>query len=378
MAVTHGGMDGRRQPRYLCLRLCLVAISTATVGTAVISLIPWATIGEETLFSHTASESLFPVSQTAWIVHEVLLAGIADESIKIAPSSPTARSGLQALTTADGRRSLCTLDTLHYLMVSVGFAFCVLHCWVIRSYPTMFFMAVTSVCFLMPILFIRDVRAALRWHHAESGRPADRLATNAIQRGVAMLGAMAFLLTENAACLGATTSTQYRREHCPFTLINILASITIASVHLFEVLIIDTGVASHHEILQCRSDTPRIVRGSAGALGVCAVTALLMWAARHSIPVYVRSEPSGLFVQNQPVVVAAALPLFVWTCCYVTLFARLSSLVRQRQRRASAMLPLHEADEASGAAAPGVAAPAPAARAAEGGADVLSMAALVG
>lgn len=288
-------------------------MSVFTVAGGILSMLPSPTLP---YISHLVAEGMFAISTASWLVHMALLSGF--------------QTGGRGDAKAEQRSWVCSLESAHYVLMICSYPFCILHCYSARVYPTLGLMVILWVVWLCPIFFVRDLRMALQRHAAAQGLTSDGHAASAIKRGVALLSAMAFLLTETAACVGGDMSTTHHRTNCPEAAINLIAAQQLTHIYLFELIICDTGIASHADLLRCDRKTPLLVRVSAAVIAFGSIGMLMTWGARHSIPLY---DPSRLDWAGDPsmnfgAVLVVSWPWIAWTPCVAMLFCRMRSLAR--------------------------------------------------
>ena len=213
---------------------------------------------------------------------------------------------------------MCSLESAHYVLMLCSYPFCIVHCYSTRVYSTLLLMAILWVVWLCPIFFVRDLRLALQQHAAAQGLTTDGHAVSAIKRGAALLSAMSFLLTETAACLGGDTSTAHHRNNCPEAVINLTAAQQLTHIYLFELIICDTGIASHADLLRCNRLCQACPQGHR------------LWLHRHvdvgrtPLDPAVRFEPpdwAGDPSMNVGAMVLVGGPSIMWTPCVTMPFA---------------------------------------------------------
>ena len=349
-------------PPYFVVRLLLLAASVFTVVGGVLSMFPSPT---EPYVSHLVAEGLFAISTASWLVHMALLSGfqIGSDEAKAEP-----------------RSWACSLESAHYVLMLCSYPFCIVHCYSTRVYSTLLLMAILWVVWLCPIFFVRDLRLALQQHAAAQGLTTDGNAVSAIKRGAALLSAMSFLLTETAACLGGDTSTAHHRNNCPEAVINLTAAQQLTHIYLFELIICDTGIASHADLLRCNRKTPLLVRVSAVVIAFGSIFMLMTWGARHSIPLYdsSRLDWAGDPSMNVGAMVLVGGPSIMWTPCVTMLFCRMRSLARRVHHHPHHIVPVSSEVVVDNNLTNGSGSESAAAATAAGGGDVIAVAMAIG
>ena len=309
--------------RFFALRVVLLLLGVVILLLTVLSLFPTDRIGEnDTVTVHPTAESLLFVNMVLFCVH--LLIAAAAEGSNLA-------SGVGA---DRGPAPVVTLVAAHLVVDVCCKLTCFVHCVAIASIGPLIIVSMCVVGSALMYPALNDLREAMRSHHARlSGeRNVTHLATEAIARGVAVLGLQAYMLTESMACLGGRGSVQHMRRECGYTTFNLFALAAIAFAFMFEVVVIDTGMASRHELLRCDSKLPLLVRINAAVVGwICAQT-FVLWASRHNVPLNRENaggEMEGIVVNW----VLCGAPYLLLVFAWPTLMFRARRLVAEREER---------------------------------------------
>ena len=233
--------------RFFALRVVLLLLGVVILLLTVLSLFPTDRIGEnDTVTVHPTAESLLFVNMVLFCVH--LLIAAAAEGSNLA-------SGVGA---DRGPAPVVTLVAAHLVVDVCCKLTCFVHCVAIASIGPLI---IVSMCVVGSAPHVPRVERPARGdgsHHARlSGeRNVTHLATEAITRGIAVLGLQAYMLTESLACFGGDGSQQHLRRECGYTMFNLFALAAISFAFMFEVVVIDTGMATRHELLRCDSKLP--------------------------------------------------------------------------------------------------------------------------
>jgi hypothetical protein len=111
---------------------------------------------------------------------------------------------------------------------------------------------------------------------------------------------------------------------------------------MFEVVVIDTGMATRHELLRCDSNLPSLVRINAAVVGWLCAQTFVLWASRHNVPINRENaggEMEGIVVNW----VLCGAPYLLLVFAWPTLMFRARRLVAEREERRR-----REDEEASG------------------------------
>ena len=311
-------MEGKPHGSFIGLRIALLSLGVTMSVMTILSLLPMDKIGEDgTIIVHGLGEQLIPVNQVVFCVHMLVLA------------AAEAGSGSEMGTRLDGH----ILLKLHLGTCILMFLACACHCIVLGSYPPLAIVLTGLLLFGFMCPCLVDLRVALRRHYGRTyGRRIDHLATDAIKRGVAVLGVLVYQLTESLACLGNNGSIQFARRHCNHFAFNLFAMVALAFAFLFEVVVVDTGIATYHELLRFDSNLPTMVRTAAAVIGWLCVQMFVSWAARHSIPLS-KENPDG---EMEPIVLNwlfAGLPIFGLLLTFPTLMYHICWLMEESEKR---------------------------------------------
>lgn len=304
--------------RFVALRVVLLLLGVVIFIINVLSLFPTDRIGEEgTITAHPTSESLMFVNMVLFCMH-LLIAAAAEGSD---PASL-------------GAAPVVTLDAAHLVVDVCCKLTCFVHCVAIAALGPLLIVSsgVLSSALVYPAL--NDLREAMRNHHARlSGeRNVTHLATEAIARGVAVLGLQAYMLTESMACIGGHGSVEHMRRECGYTTFNLFALAAISFAFMFEVVVIDTGMATRHELLRCDSNLPPLVRINAAVVGWLCAQTFVLWASRHSVTVNrenAEGEMEGIVVNW----VLCGAPYFFMVLTWPTLMFHARHFVAEREER---------------------------------------------
>jgi hypothetical protein len=153
-----------------------------------------------------------------------------------------------------------------------------------------------------------------------------------MKRGFAVLGVLGFLFTESLECIGNRNSIQYFRATCAHVVFNLMGLFAIGSAFTFEVIVIDTGIASHHDILSFDADLPLLVRVAGFNVVWSLFQATILWGGRRNIPLY-RTDSVG---EMQPITANALLcfaPIISWSVIQPVLYYRLRALFEESEKR---------------------------------------------
>ena len=200
--------------RRFALRVVLLLLGVVILLLTVLSLFPTDRIGEnDTVTVHPTAESLLFVNMVLFCVH--LLIAAAAEGSNLA-------SGVGA---DRGPAPVVTLVAAHLVVDVCCKLTCFVHCVAIASIGPLIIVSMCVVGSALMYPALNDLREAMRSHHARlSGeRNVTHLATEAITRGIAVLGLQAYMLTESLACFGGDGSQQHLRRECGYTMFNLFA-----------------------------------------------------------------------------------------------------------------------------------------------------------
>ena len=309
--------------RFFALRVVLLLLGVVILLLTVLSLFPTDRVGEnDTVTAHPTAESLLFVNMVLFCVH--LLIAAAAEGSNLA-------SGVGA---DRGPAPVVTLVAAHLVVDVCCKLTCFVHCVAIASIGPLIIVSMCVVGSALMYPALNDLREAMRSHHARiSGeRNVTHLATEAITRGVAVLGLQAYMLTESLACFGGDGSVQHMRRECSYTMFNLFALAAISFAFMFEVVVIDTGMATRHELLRCDSKLPLLVRINAAVVGWICVQTFVLWASRHNVPLN-RENAQGEMVGILRNWVLCGAPYFLMFFAWPTLMFRVRRLVAEREER---------------------------------------------
>ncbi len=318
---------------FIGLRIALLSSGVTMSAMAILSLFPMGKLGEDgTFVGHRLAELLLPVNQVVFCVHLLILAA--------------AETGYEA----DEKLAGHVLLKLHVGTCIIMFLACTCHCIVVGSFPPLAVVLTGLLFFSFMYRCLADLRKALRRHYRRTrGISIDHLATDAIKRGAAVLGILVYQLTESLACVGNNGSLQYVRRHCNHTNFNLFAMIALAFAFLFEVMVVDTGIATHHELLRFDSNLRPVVRTAAAVTVWLCVQMFVLWAARYNVPLS-RENPDG---EMEPVTLNWTLcgaPLFGLLVAFPTLMYHIPWLMEDSEKRKQSAI---IADPEAGSAQPG-------------------------
>ena len=304
--------------RFVALRVVLLLLGVVILLLNVLSLFPTDRVGEDgTITAHPTAELLMLVNMVLFCVH-LLIAAAAEGS------DPASR----------GAAPVVTLDAAHLVVDVCCKLTCFVHCVAIASVGPLFIVSAGAISSALVYPALNDLRVAMRSHHARlSGEQnVTHLATEAIARGVAVLGLQAYMLTESMACLGGRGSVQHMRRECGYTTFNLFALAAIAFAFMFEVVVIDTGMATRHELLRCDANLPPVVRINAAVVGWLCAQTFVLWASRHNVPLNRENaggEMEGIVVNW----VLCGAPYLLLVFAWPTLMFRARRLVAEREER---------------------------------------------
>ena len=304
--------------RFVALRVVLLLIGVVIFILNVLSLFPTDRIGEDgTITAHPTSESLMFVNMVLFCMH-LLIAAAAEGS------DPAYL----------GAAPVVTLDAAHLVVDVCCKLTCFVHCVAIAAIGPLLIVSSGVIASALVYPALNDLREAMRNHHARlSGeRNVTHLATEAIARGVAVLGLQAYMLTESMACIGGHGSVEHMRRECGYTTFNLFALAAISFAFMFEVVVIDTGMATRHELLRCDSNLPPLVRINAAVVGWLCAQTFVLWASRHSVTVNrenAEGEMEGIVVNW----VLCGAPYFFMVFAWPTLMFHARRFVAEREER---------------------------------------------